>query len=275
MTSPTTAGRSGYARDPRVGRTDEAREVRDAQLETWERWWTAVDGTPGEIVWDADETDLTADLAVFAGAFDPSLPVIDLGCGNGRQTRFLARHFETVVGTDISPAAVEHARAAENPPNVSYRVLDASSSEQAAQLHGELGDVNVYIRGVIQSLPVASRPRFVEAIALLLGECGALFAKELPPEASVYFGTLVERHGVWAELERVMQLIPPGQITQAELMRLFGADRFEVVTTGDSHIHTVNRLPDGEVIEVPAIFALIRPARALDPRRRRDGKEDR
>lgn len=40
------------------------------------------------------------------------------------------------------------------------------------------------------------------------------------------------------------------------------AVRFEVLGTGTSHIHTVNTLPDGEVIKVPAIWALIRPKTA-------------
>ena len=62
-----------------------------------------------------------------------------------------------------------------------------------------------------------------------------------------------------------MQLIPPGEIAEPDLVRLFPADRFEVMRTGTSHIHTVNTLPDGEVIMVPAIYALIRPRHATDP----------
>ncbi len=58
-----------------------------------------------------------------------------------------------------------------------------------------------------------------------------------------------------------MRHIPPGQISLPELVRLFPADRFEVLGTGTSRIHTVNTLPGGEVIMVPAIWALIRPRR--------------
>jgi SAM-dependent methyltransferase len=258
MDGTITVTRSTREDDMTTPTTDTAQPSHN-KLAVWESWWAAVDGAPGEIVWDADEADLALDLEVFAGAFNGGVPVIDLGCGDGRQTRFLARHFETVVGVDFSPAAVERARAAENPPNISYRVLDASSPEQAVQLHGEVGDANVYVRGVIQALPAASRPRAVETITRLMGERGTLFAKELPPEASFYFAALVERYGLWPELERLMQLIPPGQITEAELVRLFPADRFEVLGAGTSRIHTVNALPNGEVIVVPAIYALVRP----------------
>ncbi len=234
----------------------------DRQLVVWERWWTAVDGASGEIVWDAAEADLASDLEIFAGAFGPALPVIDLGCGDGRQTRFLARRFEPVVGVDISSAAIERARGAGNPPNVSYRVLDAGSPDDAARLHLELGDANVYIRGVIQALPASDRPAAVRSIAALVGDRGTLFAKELPPQAGAYFAQIVERHGMWPELERVMRLIPPGQITEQELTELFGAERFEVIATGPSRIDTINVLPDGEPIRVPAIYLLARPLTA-------------
>jgi SAM-dependent methyltransferase len=234
-------------------------------LAAWERWWSALDGTPGEIVWAADAADLEADLGHFVSSFGQRLPVVDLGCGDGRQSRFLARHFPTVCGVDISPAAINRARAADNPANVSFRVLDVRDLSQAAGLHSELGDANVYIRGVLQALPPAARPRAVETIARLLGATGTLFAKELPPAARSYFAAVAERHGLPPGLARIMRLVPPGEISEPELVRLFPAARFEVVRTGTSHIHTVNTLPDGEVIRVPAIYALVRPLRARTP----------
>lgn len=240
----------------------EANAIQKSRLAVWERWWSSVDGKPGAVVWDAAESDLVADLEVFADAFTPDLPVVDLGCGDGRQTRFLARHFQTVIGVDISPAAIEHARAADDLENVSYRVLDARSSAEAERLHDELGDANVYIRGVLQALPAADRPDAVRSVAALLGETGTLFAKELPPEADAYFAEQVQRHGIWPELERVMRLVPPGEITGPELVALFTADHFGVIGTGASHIRTVSVLPDGEPINVPSIYLLARPRAA-------------
>lgn len=237
----------------------DAATVPDDLPTAWERWWTAIDGTPGEIVWDADARDLEADLQHFAASFEERLPVVDVGCGDGRQTRFLSRHFGTVLGVDVSPAAIDRARAAGNPPNVSYQVLDARDPDQAAGLHRQVGDANVYIRGVLQALPPTARPEAVETIGTLLGGAGTLFAKELPPQAASYFASVIEQHGLAPGLARVMQLIPPGQISEPELVRLFPADRFQVTDTGASRIHTVNTLPTGEVISVPAIWALVQP----------------
>lgn len=227
----------------------------------WDGWWAGLDGTPGEIVWDADPNDLEADLDLFAGSFTQALPVVDVGCGDGRQTRFLARHFTHVTGVDFSAAAITRARTADNPPNVAFQVLDARDSADVARLHDELGDTNVYIRGMLQALPSGGRPAAARSIAALLGETGTLFAKELPPAAGSYFADVVQRHGMPPGLARVMQQVPPGQISEHELAGLFPADRFETLGTGASHIRTVNSLPGDEKIMVPAVWALIRPRR--------------
>ncbi|XP_059184274.1 putative methyltransferase DDB_G0268948 [Centropristis striata] len=50
---------------------------------------------------------------------------LDVGCGSGQGTILLAPYFNKVVGTDISPAQLEQARANRNPPNVSYRECPA------------------------------------------------------------------------------------------------------------------------------------------------------
>ncbi|KAG5851701.1 hypothetical protein ANANG_G00054480 [Anguilla anguilla] len=46
---------------------------------------------------------------------------VDVGCGSGQGTVLLAPHFKQVIGTDISPAQLEMARACSPAPNVSYR----------------------------------------------------------------------------------------------------------------------------------------------------------
>lgn len=45
-----------------------------APASAWEARWAGIDGTPGEIVWDADPGDLEADLTYFAGPSPGRLP---------------------------------------------------------------------------------------------------------------------------------------------------------------------------------------------------------
>ena len=55
----------------------------------------------------------------------PSGPTLDVGCGEGRLPRDLKSRGYDVVGIDVSPTLIEHARAAD--PEGDYRVADAAS----------------------------------------------------------------------------------------------------------------------------------------------------
>nr|XP_056721364.1 putative methyltransferase DDB_G0268948 [Euleptes europaea] len=52
---------------------------------------------------------------------------VDVGCGSGQSTLWLAKRFEKVVGTDISEAQIEEAKQAAHPANVSYLVCPAEN----------------------------------------------------------------------------------------------------------------------------------------------------
>ncbi|NWW77527.1 CRG1 methyltransferase, partial [Climacteris rufus] len=55
----------------------------------------------------------------------PAELAVDVGCGSGQGTRFLAEHFKKVVGTDISEAQIQEARDSPCTPNISYLVCPA------------------------------------------------------------------------------------------------------------------------------------------------------
>ena len=48
---------------------------------------------------------------------------LEIGCGLGRDTVHLARHFEHVDGVDVSPTMIGHARALGPPDNVTFIVV--------------------------------------------------------------------------------------------------------------------------------------------------------
>ena len=56
------------------------------------------------------------------------LSILDVGCGNGYFARALARRGARVIGIDISPRMIEHAKQQETgePLGIEYRVLDAA-----------------------------------------------------------------------------------------------------------------------------------------------------
>lgn len=230
---------------------------------SWESFWGSTTGAVGEIFWDAHPTHASQeDLARFREYFNPQIPLIDLGCGNGTQTRFLADHFRRVIGTEVAPAAVELAEKTNSAANTTYRLLDVLHPDEAQRLHDELGDVNVYMRTVLHQLSPADQPAAVESIERLLGTTGTLYLIELSPTAEAYFEKLIKQHGTPPGLARVFQhQITPGMLHDNALESLFPSNRFTLLTTGSGRILTVHTLPTGEVVEVPAFYAILRRAR--------------
>jgi SAM-dependent methyltransferase len=159
--------------------------------EAWEGFWREAPGEQGAVFWDA-EPALTVGLhlALFEPHLTaPTLPLVDLGCGNGTQTRFLAGRFPHVVGADLSGAAIDHARQADPAGLATYRVLDAGEKDEAQTLHAELGDANVYMRGVLHHAEPDDRQALVDGIATLVGTRGRAFLVELAEAAkSVLLG---------------------------------------------------------------------------------------
>jgi len=229
-------------------------------LTSWERFWSTLSGTAGEIFWDADPAHAAQqDLVLFQGYADPQLPLIDLGCGNGTQTRFLADHFTRVIVTEISPAAVAIARTKNSAPNLSYRILDVLCPADAQALHEEIGDANIYLRTVLHQLSPMDHATAVQSIEQLLGIKGILYLIELSSAAESYFTQLIQQYGPPHGLARVFQHeITPGMLNENDLAVLFPPGRFTLLSTGKSHIHTVHTLPTGEVVKVPAFYAVLR-----------------
>lgn len=235
----------------------------------WEKFWATVGktGQNGEVVWDSTpELAAAEDLPRFQKYMDRTVPILDLGCGNGRQSRYLAQFFDTVIGADVAPSAIDIARKeTTEEKNVVYRVLDAVSPEQAKRFHDEFGDVNVYIRTVMHVIQKVDRPKFVESLKILLGEKGVLYQIELSSQALNYFRSLPVKGkmGLPPLIERVVQhgVVPVGFETK-EQGTLFPESEWEIFEIKDGI--TVQTIPiAGEKIgRVPASYIVMRPKAA-------------
>jgi methylase of polypeptide subunit release factors len=69
-----------------------------------------------------------------AAARRPDVPIVDLGCGSGRQARALAALAPRVLALDGSAAAIGHARRAASDAPVEYRVEDITRPGLGARL---------------------------------------------------------------------------------------------------------------------------------------------
>ncbi len=224
--------------------------------EAWEGFWREAPGGQGAVFWDAEPV-LTAGahLALFEPhLIDHGLPMVDLGCGNGTQTRFLADRFPHVIGADISTAALDHARHADPAGQATYRLLDAAAKGAAETLHAELGDANVYMRGVLHQAEPEDRQQLVDGIASLVAERGRAFLVELSEDAKpVLLGLAQSPGGPPPKLAPVFRHgIAPGEVADDAIPVYLNVAGLTVLASGELPLTTTEYRPDGTRIELPS-----------------------
>ncbi|MFD7101443.1 class I SAM-dependent methyltransferase [Streptomyces celluloflavus] len=222
--------------------------------QAWEGFWRAAPTGAGEVFWDADPAlAVQLHLPLFEGHFDPGLPVVDLGCGNGTQTRHLAGRYARVVGIDLADAAIGRARAEDVHGTADFRCLDATDPDAMRALHAELGDAHLYLRGVLHQCAPGDRARIVANIAVLLGTRGRVFAVEPAASAKDVLRSLAQSPtGPPAKLRAVLSHgISPGDMADTAVPGLLAAQGLRVVASGRLPLATTEYRPDGSRIEIP------------------------
>ncbi|MFD5567769.1 class I SAM-dependent methyltransferase [Streptomyces cadmiisoli] len=230
--------------------------VTNRYRQAWEGFWREAPPEQGAVLWDAEPV-LTAGrhLALFEPQLPhPALPMIDLGCGNGTQTRFLADRFPHVLGVDLAEAAVEHARNADPAGQAGYRCLDAADKTETETLHAELGDANVYVRGVLHQCEPDDRQPLLDGIATLVGTQGRVFLVELAEAAGAVLRGLAQNpDGPPAKLAPVFRHgIAPGEVADAAVHDHLRAAGLTVLAAGELPLITTECGPDGIRIELPS-----------------------
>lgn len=236
----------------------------------WDAFWRGISqGSLREpIIWDAAPGAVNGEirhhLQTMAGAMDTSLPVIDLGCGNGTITRRLTEVFPSVLGVDVSAEAVAAARAAQpQVPGLSFRSLDATQRAAATALARECGDANVFVRGVLHVLSRRRQARLAGSIEALLGTRGRIYLVEtnVPGGALSYLrGLGATGSRIPGPLRQAISALPkPGHFGAGQRSRVFPPDRWTLIAEGSTVLKTVPMEPGGPPGSIPAYWAVVAP----------------
>ncbi|HVG95761.1 MAG TPA: class I SAM-dependent methyltransferase [Chloroflexota bacterium] len=251
------------------------------EVTTWERYWGDIDrtGEHGEVLWDAGiEPEMRHAREWLLRYADRTLPLVDVGCGNGRRTRALAPSFPSALGVDLSARAIERARAesrSDDPAaqaRVAFRTLDVAAPGAGAALAGELGDANVYIRGVLHIVEHERRVALLANVRRLLGERGTLYYLEtdFPGDLLDYMQSLGARPGDIPEpLKRCLAygLNRPSQFGPDEHRVYFPEGQWETLASGPADVHAVPMHADDRLERIAGYFAVVRPRPPAPPGR--------
>ncbi len=105
-------------------------------------------------------------------SIDTSKTLLELGCGNGRDSFFFARNNIRTIGTDLSKQAIEQNASLEH-ENVTFQVADFTALEPDQFKGYNVG--NIYSRFTLHSVDLESYQRTLDWCASNLTAGGLLF----------------------------------------------------------------------------------------------------
>ena len=231
----------------------------------WDGYWKGIrtTGPGGDVLWDSGSA---AEHEQYAGLirahFDPALPVIDVGCGNGTHTRWLSGYFPRVVGVDVSPDAVRRAASeSRGINNAEFMVLDAARPGAGDALADKLGAANVFVRGVVHVLKPDKQAAAAANIRTIVGDKGHVFVAETnyPGDSLAYLAELGATSGhVPPQLQRALENLPrPGRFGAPERHKIFPDTQWQLIADGPVGIDVVAMGPGGLPQQVPGYFAVM------------------
>ena len=231
----------------------------------WREYWTSIQhtGDDGEVLWDSSaDTELAGYRALAAEFFDPTLPIVDLGCGNGRFTRGLADLGSRAIGVDLAAAAVQLS-AAETGPDAHVEFLDADITAAVCgpRLRERFGECNVFVRGVLHVLTQPERDRLAGTIASLLGTRGRALIAETDFRAGLM--AYLEHLGAGPRhipppLAKAIAMLPrPHHFGAPEASATFPRGDWDFIVAQSTTILTVPTQGDASPETIPGYLAVL------------------
>ncbi|MBR9919593.1 MAG: class I SAM-dependent methyltransferase [Bacteroidetes bacterium] len=230
----------------------------------WDQYYIRTYGSKKKALWDVPaEEAVGTDYTYFSSHLPSDLPILDLGCGTGTQSVFLSKHFPRVLGVDVSAEAVRIAQSKQHPDNIEFGVLDITDEAAVAQISAKMGDLNIYMRGVLHQILDEHLPAFQSAVKKLLGNRGRMYCVEVSDGIRDHFRV---ENGKFSELpERLRQVfisnLPPKGVSLEKLNHFFPKAYFQVISSGDAKLQTNLKYAGGEAIYIPAVFTLLENVR--------------
>lgn len=227
----------------------------------WDVYYSNLEKNGNLALWDVEASRAAAaDLSTMLEHMDPQLPLIDLGCGVGTQSKYFAQHFDTVIAVDVSQVALKKAQSQSNHDNIEYQWLKNVEHEVFQELHQRYGDANIYMRGVIHQIKSEDLPAFNINLKTVLGDKGKLYFVEVGEGIREYFTNSSDS---FSRLPRAMKQaflsnLPPIGLSIANLSLYFDADIFKSLCAEDTFLNTNLKFMDSQWIKIPALKGIIK-----------------
>jgi SAM-dependent methyltransferase len=241
------------------------------QAKAWDVYWRDVrrTGPTGHVLWDSgDPRESDEVLAQLRAHADAALPIVDVGCGNGRFSRLFTKHFPRVVAGDVSAHAVTRAREeSAGVERVAFRELDISAPGAGTSVHRELdSDANVFMRGVLHVLDPKQRAIAVDNLAAIAGDKGTVYLSDTNIEGDPLDHLVMQGATATSMPDPLRRCIaagirPPSRFGEKEIQSYFPTPRWRVLASGPATMYTVP-LTRREIEPIASYFAVVRQTTA-------------
>ena len=231
--------------------------------EAWERYWNTVGDEGGQVLWDSGRHDEGLPYEeLLQRHLDTSLPIVDVGCGNGTWTRWLAERFPRALGVDLSASAVEQATEdSAGVPNAEFNCVDALAEDAGRALRERLGEANAFVRGVFHILRPEAQHRLAATLHDVVGTRGRVLLTETNFRGSglAYLEHLgATGHHIPGPLRKAIETLPrPGHFGAPEVRKVFPEAQWRLIEERDVVIETVPMSRPGIPERIPGYCAVL------------------
>lgn len=232
----------------------------DYYLLNWENYWASVKESGYLAPWDiVSPESIEEDIALIKSYFQQASIVVDLGCGSGIESKALSKHFNQVIGVDVSQVVINQINSNQNPQNTYFEQLDILNKQQVDNFISRFGHANIYLRGVLQQIKIADRSKFRQHIKLLMGTGNHLYFKEINPAAKQYFRKVIfEKKKIPPHIHRVLvqQVTKLVGVSVSDIEQIFPEPSFSKIMVDHSYIELY--FDQETILHVPATHGIIK-----------------
>lgn len=225
----------------------------------WNQYWNVLLTEKEGAFWDKNINLENKEFLDLKSEYVSSLPLVDLGCGTGHRTRLLSSFHPNVIGMDISESVIAHAKTTY--PALRFQQVDVLDDNERDELLQDLGNVNIYCRGVLHQLALADRPKFISAIARLAGGKGIIYLQEMAVDFKEF---VTEKYSTFSNAPMSIKKVlfskfSPQPLDVEQTSQSFEQDGYQLVKKVDSSLNITLPGSEKSQLEVPAVHLLYAP----------------
>jgi hypothetical protein len=229
----------------------------------WDKFYKKKIATGKIPLWDVEPDESAAlDFSFMKPYLSEGIGLLDIGCGYGKEAHWFAQHFNRVIAMDVSPTAINSAKAALSHPNLAFGVANWSAQDEGKRVRSKYGPLNVYIRAFLHQLSPEDQTASFKNLRDVTSRSTAITCiTEVAPEIRQY----VESSGGFKAMPRDLQEVfishlPPKGVSANRMSELATEVGMEIISLEATSLQTRLKFKNGDRIKIPATRAIIRSA---------------